>query len=148
MSAVPQFVKPKELAQWLKAKEQVAIIDVRDDDYAGGAIKGHTHVPSAKFPDTVASVISDNQNKDKIIFHCSLSQQRGPKGRPSQMNGMQAHPPAARMYQEAQNLTGQYGKGPQIYILEGGFVQWQREFGKDAEVTAQYDEAYWQEDHF
>jgi rhodanese-related sulfurtransferase len=57
MPLAPQMVKPQELASWIKAKENIQVIDVRDDDYEGGAIVDHVHVPSAKFADQVANVV-------------------------------------------------------------------------------------------
>jgi Cdc25 family phosphatase len=90
--------------------------------------------------------IKENRDKDKIVFHCSLSQQRGPKG--IILVQLDKLTIAAKLYQESQRLQGESGKGPQVYVLEGGFVQWQREFGKDKEVTSKYDEEYWKGDHF
>jgi rhodanese-related sulfurtransferase len=55
------------------------IVDVRDDDYRGGNIKGAHNSPSAQFHDNVDKLVQDTKEVPTVIFHCMLSQQRGPK---------------------------------------------------------------------
>lgn len=101
-------VTPSELREWLRtAPESVAIIDVRDDDHHGGHIVGSKNYPSHKFADSLPTIIEQTKEKERIVFHCSLSQQRGPK--------------ASRMFAEARKLIGERtSNGPEVYILEGG----------------------------
>lgn len=33
----------------------------------------------------------------------------------------------------------------EVYVLEGGFVQWQEKYGKDEKLTEAYVEDIWQE---
>lgn len=59
-----------------------AVIDVRDEDeYASGHIVGSKHMCSEKWYDTefVEQVLLTHRNTKKIIVHCLMSQQRGPK---------------------------------------------------------------------
>lgn len=67
------------LRDWIKNGKSVAIIDVRDDDHAGGNIVGSKHFPSSKFATSIPEVIQHAKDKDAVVFHCSLSQLRGPK---------------------------------------------------------------------
>ena len=47
------------------------------------------------------------------MFHCALSQQRGPKA-------------ALRYLREKERMGGEAeGKKQKVYVLEGGFVKWQ-----------------------
>lgn len=101
-------VTPSELRDWLRASpESLAIIDVRDDDHYGGHILGSKNYPSHKLADNLPGIIEQTKDKKRIVFHCSLSQQRGPK--------------ASRMFAEARRLIGDKEQtGPEVYILEGG----------------------------
>lgn len=56
----------------------IAIIDVRDDDHIGGHIAGSTHVPSSTLDYRVPELVRTLQRKKVVVFHCMLSQQRGP----------------------------------------------------------------------
>ena len=56
----------------------LAIIDVRDADHVGGHIAGSTHVPSSSLDYRIPELIRKLSEKDIVVFHCALSQQRGP----------------------------------------------------------------------
>ncbi|KAL8870004.1 MAG: hypothetical protein Q9174_003846 [Haloplaca sp. 1 TL-2023] len=56
----------------------LAIIDVRDGDHAGGHIKSSQHVPSSTLDYRIPELVRTLKEKDIVVFHCSLSQQRGP----------------------------------------------------------------------
>ena len=154
-------------------RARTVVVDVRDDDHVGGHIKGSLHVPSRNFYERVhklvvdvddpakrtavegvaASIRDDDKAKEedgaggddrrRIVFHCSLSQQRGPK--------------AARAYVEARDLLtprsatatatttdGGRRTGAEVYVLEGGFVNWQSQgFAEDDTITDKYDPEIW-----
>ena len=57
---------------------KVAVIDVRDHDHVGGHIKSSTHVPSSSLDYRIPSVVRTMAGKEIVVFHCALSQQRGP----------------------------------------------------------------------
>ena len=57
---------------------KVAIVDVRDDDHVGGHIRSSIHLPSSTFDHRTTEIVDDLADKDCVIFHCALSQQRGP----------------------------------------------------------------------
>lgn len=57
---------------------KVAIIDVRDDDHVGGHIKSSTHVPSSSLDHRIPEIVRTMAGKESVVFHCALSQQRGP----------------------------------------------------------------------
>ena len=60
------------------ASTKVAIIDVRDDDHVGGHIKSSTHVPSSSLDHRIPEIVRTMAGKESVVFHCALSQQRGP----------------------------------------------------------------------
>ena len=76
-----QPVQVKALLEDGSRRGSTLILDVRDEDFAGGHIRGCVNIPSYelikaeevdKFLDGIDPVI------DTLIVHCYLSQQRGP----------------------------------------------------------------------
>lgn len=52
------------------------------------------------------------KEKENVVFHCSLSQQRGPS--------------SALRYLREKEAKGELEEGGQkVWVLEGGFVKWQ-----------------------
>jgi rhodanese-related sulfurtransferase len=54
-------------------------VDVRDDDFRGGNIRGAQNSPSSTFHTDVDKLVQETKETPIIVFHCMLSQQRGPK---------------------------------------------------------------------
>jgi len=72
-----KYITPQELGTLIKGQtKDYLVVDVRDDDYQGGNIKGSINIPSDKFMLKLHQLIDDTQNVSKIVFHCALSQQR------------------------------------------------------------------------
>lgn len=57
---------------------KVAVVDVRDDDYVGGHIKSSINVPSSSLDYRMPQIIRTLDDKEMVVFHCALCQQRGP----------------------------------------------------------------------
>ncbi|KAF7588803.1 hypothetical protein BBP40_005196 [Aspergillus hancockii] len=115
------------------APGKLAIIDVRDSDHVGGHILSSTWVPSSSLDYRLPELIRTLQDKEKVVFHCALSQQRGPSA-------------ALRYVRERERVLGAEASQKQdVYVLEGGFVQWQEKYGKDTRLTEAYVEDIWQE---
>lgn len=78
------YINPEELCLKLKNtennKDDMIIIDVRDDDFIGGHIKGALHIPSYELSSHILNLIEKIKNAKEVIFYCSFSQQRGPAG--------------------------------------------------------------------
>ena len=107
----------------------MAIIDVRDSDHIGGHIRGSTHIPSSQLDYKVPELVRTLKDKGVVVFHCALSQQRGPSA-------------ALRYIRERKRLLAMTAKGAvredskdsnrevespeqKVLVLEGGFVNWQ-----------------------
>jgi rhodanese-related sulfurtransferase len=52
------------------------VVDVRDDDYAGGNIKGCLHLPSRDFLMNVDGLVKQTKEVPTVIFHCAFSEVR------------------------------------------------------------------------
>ncbi|KAL0426433.1 UNVERIFIED_CONTAM: Dual specificity phosphatase Cdc25 [Sesamum latifolium] len=64
----------------LRSRPNIAIIDVRDEERTyDGHIAGSLHFASGTFVDKLPSLVEATQDKDTLVFHCALSQVRGPK---------------------------------------------------------------------
>ncbi|KAL1815916.1 hypothetical protein DCAR_0520244 [Daucus carota subsp. sativus] len=64
----------------LKPRPNIAVIDVRDDERNyDGHIAGSLHFASDTFREKLPKLVEAVQGKDTIVFHCALSQVRGPK---------------------------------------------------------------------
>lgn len=57
---------------------KVAVVDVRGEDYVGGHINSSINVPSSSLDYRMPEIIRTLGDKEMVVFHCALSQQRGP----------------------------------------------------------------------
>ncbi|KAF8042666.1 hypothetical protein BT93_A1107 [Corymbia citriodora subsp. variegata] len=72
------FVTGSQLLS-LRRRPNIAIIDVRDEERSyDGHIPGALHYASGTFSDKISDLIQDVKGKDTLVFHCALSQVRGP----------------------------------------------------------------------
>jgi len=131
----------EKLATLVRSKSSsLAVIDVRDSDYIGGhivnGINAPTHTHDYRMPELVRTL----KDKDVVVFHCALSQQRGPssalrylreKERLQSVNSKVADPAKADASVEGVEADvtadgeGVVKNGQTVYVLEGGFVKWQ-----------------------
>lgn len=102
-------------------------------DHVGGHICGSTWVPSGMLDVRMPELVRTLKDKETVVFHCALSQQRGPS--------------ATLRYARAREgaLGAEESHKQKVYVLEGGFVQWQKKYGKDKRLTEAYAEDIWRE---
>ncbi|VVB13063.1 unnamed protein product [Arabis nemorensis] len=63
----------------LHRRPNIAIIDVRDEERNyDGHIAGSLHYASGSFDDKISHLVQNVKDKDTLVFHCALSQVRGP----------------------------------------------------------------------
>ncbi|KAJ8586545.1 Rhodanese-like protein [Rhizopogon salebrosus TDB-379] len=120
-----------ELAKLIKSAkvpgEDYLIVDVRDEDWRGGNIKNSRNYPSQRFTLDVDDLIKRTKDIPVMIFHCQLSQERGPK--------------AARMYEGT--CRALHDTSPTVYVLQGGFVQFGESYKDDPELVENWREVIW-----
>lgn len=116
------------------ATPSVAVIDVRDSDHVGGHIRSSTWIPSDQLPIKLPELARTLADKDMVVFHCALSQQRGPSA-------------ALKYARERQRLLGNTKGNPdqKVCVLEGGFTMWQARYGGDGTLTEAYVKDIWQD---
>ncbi|WFC99110.1 protein-tyrosine-phosphatase [Malassezia yamatoensis] len=142
MSFTPpyRYIEADALAEQLRSKStqplSIAVVDVRDDDYEGGHIVGCIRAPSSSFYDRVNSLVhEDLKDYERVVFHCSLSQQRGPK--------------SARIYRETLDNARNTGTlstsiNQQVLVLRDGFANFGPRFKRDKTLVEDWDEEAWQ----
>ncbi|EAQ87786.1 hypothetical protein CHGG_04405 [Chaetomium globosum CBS 148.51] len=117
----------------------IAIIDVRDDDYIGGHIKGSLNIPSRTLDAMLPTLVRQLQDKQTVVFHCALSQQRGPAA-------------ALRYLRERERIAGEGGKDgvveQKVFVLDRGFVGWQEVYGEDERLTEGYRKELWEDGYW
>lgn len=104
-----------------------AIIDVRDDDHVGGHIRTSTHVPSRGLEKQLPALVRALLDREVVVFHCALSQQRGPAAARRYLREREGG--VVREWEEGDGEKVEGGVGGQkVYVLEGGFLSWQEKY--------------------
>ncbi|GJN30030.1 hypothetical protein PR202_gb18304 [Eleusine coracana subsp. coracana] len=90
----------------------VAIVDVRDEERSyDGHIAGSHHYASDTFADRMPDLAQVTAAKETLIFHCALSQVRGPT--------------CARMFHDYLSDAKEDHELKNIMVLERGFNGWE-----------------------
>ena len=119
----PRVISASTLRGWMDTRpDSIAIVDVRDDDRIGGHIRGSINVPASKFYGAVAKLQTALNGRTKVIFHCQLSQQRGPS--------------CANVY--TRQLAAKGIRNQEVFVLQGGFNEWARAYGRDQRYTEKF----------
>ncbi|PQE23249.1 putative tyrosin-phosphatase protein [Rutstroemia sp. NJR-2017a BVV2] len=153
------------------APEGLAIIDVRDDDHIGGHIKHSTHIPSSTLDYRIPELVRKLQDKETVVFHCSLSQQRGPSaalryirererllgkgagvdlgavGLGEGEGGVEGEGGEEGKTDGGEDGEGKGKKEQKVFVLNRGFVGWQEVYGEDTRLTEGYRKEIWQDGH-
>ncbi|KAF8964168.1 Rhodanese-like domain-containing protein [Flammula alnicola] len=133
MHKTVRYMNGDELADLMKSgkapKRDFVIVDVRDDDYVGGNIKGSMNYPSQEFLMNVDGLVKQTKEVPLVIFHCTLSQVRGPK--------------AARIYSETRHNAQGKDIKHEVAILRDGFSQFQVKYKDDPELVENWDKEVW-----
>ncbi|ODQ80748.1 hypothetical protein BABINDRAFT_34996 [Babjeviella inositovora NRRL Y-12698] len=134
-----QFIGSRTLRAWFRGgspngQGNFAVVDVRESDFIGGHIKGCLHYPAGRFMETILELQEKLKAYDDVVFHCALSQVRGPSSSLKFLRSLNELPPLERAGFEHLN----------VWVLKGGFTEWQAEFGEDKEVTEDYQKDLWE----
>ncbi|KAL6641419.1 hypothetical protein ACP70R_019600 [Stipagrostis hirtigluma subsp. patula] len=106
------YVSATKLLSMARANPRLAIIDVRDDERSYQAhIPGSRHFASGGFAARMPELVSSTAGKETLVFHCALSQVRGPS--------------CARMFAEYLSESKEDSGIKNIMVLERGFNGWE-----------------------
>ncbi|KAK4217757.1 arsenate reductase 2.1 [Rhypophila decipiens] len=145
-------IQPTALSKMLLSPDhdptKIAIIDVRDDDYIGGHIKNAQNFPSRTLDATLPSLIRQLEDKPTVIFHCALSQQRGPSAALRYIRERDRLR-ANKSQKQTSSEEDQEEKVEQtVYVLDRGFVGWQESYGTDDRLTEGYRKELWEDGYW
>ncbi|KAK0620126.1 Rhodanese-like domain-containing protein [Immersiella caudata] len=131
----------------------IAIVDVRDDDYIGGHIKGAQNAPSRSLDAMLPTLVRKLQDKETVVFHCALSQQRGPSAALRYIRERERLLPSSGAAEsDAKDGTaGGNSTKPvkqKVVVLDRGFVGWQEEYSTDERLTEGYRKELWQDGYW
>ena len=121
------------LEQLATAGASVLVVDVRDEDVAGGMISGAINRPDGQWDDTVVVELLYGRRCGTIVLHCMESARRAPRC-------------AFRLVKalDALELAGvPPDPRPEVRVLEGGMDQWMRRHWQDATKVSGYDDDFW-----
>lgn len=81
----------------------------------------------------------------KVVFHCMLSQQRGPSSALKFARALQADRAKKEKTGDSDGSQGSADvSGPEVCVLEGGFGAWQARYGEDERLTEGYVKDLWE----
>ncbi|GER43453.1 thiosulfate sulfurtransferase GlpE [Striga asiatica] len=110
MARIITYITGSQLLS-LRRRSNIAVVDVRDDERSfDGHIAGSLHFSSDTFVDKLPDLVQATKDKDTLVFHCALSQVRGPK--------------CARRFAEYIANADDVG-AKNIMILERGYNGWE-----------------------
>ncbi|KAI1635036.1 Rhodanese-like protein [Biscogniauxia mediterranea] len=124
----------------------IAVVDVRDDDFIGGHIKSCLHFPTRSLDATMPTLLRKLADKHTVVFHCALSQQRGPAAALRYLRHREAAAGTSGGSEEKKEEGGKEEKQKQkVYVLDRGFVGWQEQYGLDERLTEGYRKELWED---
>ncbi|KAF8258214.1 Rhodanese-like domain-containing protein [Lactarius quietus] len=130
-----KYISADDLAGIIRSsklpRKDYLVVDVRDADFIGGHIVNCRNYPSVTFLDKLDDLVKDTKDVPQVIFHCALSQQRGPK--------------AARQYKDRRNQLRDDNDTPyEVVILRGGFTAFQAKFKDDPQLVENWNKDIWE----
>ncbi|KAF7560955.1 hypothetical protein G7046_g3218 [Stylonectria norvegica] len=120
----------------------LAIVDVREDDYIGGHIKGAINIPNHQLDVMMPTLVRRLKDKHTVIFHCALSQVRGPS---AALKYLRERDGLLRVLGEKVKGESEGPAGQKVYVLDQGFEGWQRVFGEDEQLTEGFSKELWRD---
>lgn len=124
----------------------------RSVDHIGGHIKSSLHFPSRSLDAMMPTLVRKLADKDVVVFHCALSQQRGPSAALQYLRAKEGASAAVarKVADEQQSASGEGEAATKkqqqtVYILDRGFVGWQEAYGPDERLTEAYRKEIWED---
>ena len=81
-------------------------------------------------------------DKETVVFHCALSQQRGPSAALRYLREREAQQQQQQGGTEDNALSVDKQK---VYVLDRGFVGWQEVYGPDERLTESWRKELWED---
>ncbi|RKP05125.1 hypothetical protein THASP1DRAFT_26326 [Thamnocephalis sphaerospora] len=138
VSSTVEYIDCDTLADMLRDTTLTPRVDYVVVD--GGNIPSAINVPAHKLTEQLEHLVTAYGHVPKIIFHCALSQVRGPR--------------SAGLYHKAALMaaeTVETNPSPDativtqdVLVLRGGFALWQARFKDHTDMIENYDRELWE----
>ncbi|KAF7298838.1 Rhodanese domain-containing protein [Mycena indigotica] len=131
-----KYISSEDLATLIKTEGKNSgvdylVVDVRDDDFVGGNITNARNIPSREFSVGVYDLAQKSKEIGTMVFHCALSQVRGPKAARVRSFRILANlRQSQQIYEEIRqnlNIPAQHGE-QEVLILRNGFTEFQLKY--------------------
>jgi rhodanese-related sulfurtransferase len=130
-----------------------------DADHIGGHIKNSLNFPSRSLDATMATLLRKLEDKEVVVFHCALSQERGPRAARKYIQEKGEQGGASSAAAASAETTSKAASGDStaqqagtatktkqtVYVLDRGFAGWQRVYGRDKDLTEGYRPEIWED---
>jgi Cdc25 family phosphatase len=102
------------------------------------------------------TLVRQLRDKKTVVFHCALSQQRGPGAalryirERERVTASDSQAGAGNAQPDERQVSGTQD-GPveqKVYVLDRGFVGWQEAYGEDERLTEGYRKDLWQDGYW
>lgn len=109
-------------------------------------------MPSRTLDAMLPTLVRQLQDKEMVVFHCALSQQRGPAAalryirERERILAERKAAAAGRGEGDAEDAAA--AKMQQVYVLDRGFVGWQEVYGTDERLTEGYRKELWEDGYW
>lgn len=96
------------------------------------------------------------KDKEVVVFHCALSQQRGPSAALRYLREKERLDAGVKLESKGEVKEEGAGKSEgseveeghkpkqRVYVLKGGFTEWQEKYGEDSSLTEGYQKDIWE----
>ena len=109
-------------------------------------------MPSHTLDAMLPTLVRQLQDKETVVFHCALSQQRGPSAalrylrERERILGANKAATGPSSGAEASDASGENTakKEQNVFVLDRGFVGWQEVYGTDERLTEGYRKELWE----
>ncbi|GAA5830491.1 hypothetical protein JCM3766R1_002741 [Sporobolomyces carnicolor] len=153
------YINHDEVAALIKSRavpgKDYQVVDVRDEDFRGGNIPGAINAPSEQRTEqTVQDLVTKLTGVPTVIFHCTLSQVRGPKNARIYAEAVAARAEQASSSEPHSSTRDQnFSPNPfpnpqgqqQVFVLRDGFGNWQGLYRNDPQLVENFDSRMWQD---
>jgi len=143
-----EYIDAGELSASLLAGDvaSLVVVDVRDDDFAGGHVRGAINIPSTSSlwqPEQKAELLAriNSSRSDssvpvqRVVFHCAKSQVRGPSC--ARLFASALEEAASTTTTEAASTTSEAAAAPpKVLVLRAGYNNWESAYKGSANEEA------------
>jgi rhodanese-related sulfurtransferase len=109
-------------------------------------------VPSSTLDYKMPELVRKLKEKEVVVFHCALSQQRGPSAALKYLRERERLVGALNKPITQGEMSTQKGeegdKVQRVYVLDRGFVGWQEVYGEDENMTEGFRKELWKDGYW